>query len=439
MIRISHIAIALCLARCSTAFAAGEAPDPRRGERLDGRTAPRDPKRVALAVPRAILAVPRLATRLLLGAATDASFWLEKNGAYAVLRGGADTAAGDTKTWLGFSPDLDWENGRYPLVGLTMRAGPSHVYAATWGDDASRAEAWVTLHHVTALGILEHRADNVFAGIEGNTGNELHAVGRAPSRYAATRAFLDLSGTFGPDWLRATVGGNFDFRDYSDDGGRFGDKGINDVWCLEPGTMCSEPDPVLVPGFDNGLRVFHAHASVRTGFGIPEARRDPHGFAFTLAAIGGRGVSGDTTRDVTWTTDIVGAFTAHDRSLILRARVGMVTTLGGAQLPFDEMLSASGPDGLRALLPGRLRGPTSAIFGAEYRWLLLPYLDAALFVDEGLAAGPNFENISLDRFYLSAGAALHLYHMRRDYWKAAPVASLQVAWSAGELRVLLSF
>ncbi len=87
---------------------------------------------------------------------------------------------------------------------------------------------------------------------------------------------------------------------------------------------------------------------------------------------------------------------------------------------------------MRGLSSGRLRGHSQVFGSLEYRWLVAPYLDAALFVDHGGAFERGFEGLSLDRMIPSYGFGLRIHEIRGDYWNAAPLVRMQVAHAPGE-------
>lgn len=202
-------------------------------------------------------------------------------------------------------------------------------------------------------------------------------------------------------------------------------------FCAAPDTPeCQGVDDALVPGFHEGLRVVRGGA--RIVIDTRRGRRKLAGLRLGLDASVIHGILDDPSSHVRAVADLRVVLDLIDRALILRLDAGHVTRLGDAPVPFEELLSPSGNDGLRGMSFGRLRGESQFFGTIEYRWLLAPYLDASLFLENGGAFGPGFEGLSLSRMIPGYGVGLRVHQIRGDYWNAAPLLWLQVGHSPGE-------
>jgi hypothetical protein len=98
----------------------------------------------------------------------------------------------------------------------------------------------------------------------------------------------------------------------------------------------------------------------------------------------------------------------------------------GAPVPFDELLSAAGPDEVRGMAPGTMRGHSRLIGSLEYQWIPAHRLEVTAFVDHGGAFGKRFDGLSWAGFEPSLGAAVRWSEVR-----------LQLAWGPGDGTQLL--
>jgi len=115
--------------------------------------------------------------------------------------------------------------------------------------------------------------------------------------------------------------------------------------------------------------------------------------------------------------------------------------VGPAPVPFDELISPCGLNGMRGLPDGLLRDRSGLVGTAEYRWLIAASIDASLFVDEGAVAGPWFAGLDATNFHTSVGVGLRFFpYDQPRYWEqTAGRQGLQIAWSPGEsFRLLLT-
>jgi hypothetical protein len=102
--------------------------------------------------------------------------------------------------------------------------------------------------------IYERRTDAIFGGTDGESREDLESVGLDVVRYKR-RAFQAMA-----SWQRLIVqglafqlSGGYDHRDYDNGTSRRNDPPIEDVYCLNGAAPPCTVDPLLVPGFDEGL------------------------------------------------------------------------------------------------------------------------------------------------------------------------------------------
>jgi hypothetical protein len=152
-----------------------------------------------------------------------------------------------------------------------------------------------------------------------------------------------------------------------------------------------------------------------------------------LAQLGGvysHGVAGDPSEHVAVHADARGVLGFGDHSLSLRLRGDLIERLGDAPIPFEELPSASGIDGVRGLAYGRLRGASVLVATAEYRWLVSPWLDAVLFYDRGNGFRPRFADLSWDNTFSTVGLAFIVVGIRElDYQRRPTNFSFGIALS----------
>ena len=66
------------------------------------------------------------------------------------------------------------------------------------------------------------------------------------------------------------------------------------------------------------------------------------------------------------------------RVISLSATTQFADPLGGAPIPFTELVSLGGSNAMRGYLPGRLLGRSAAVLTARYRWPIWVWLDGSL-------------------------------------------------------------
>jgi len=303
---------------------------------------------------------------------------------------------------------------------LARSGGPRFLYGQLRlraPHQTSLAVEWRTLG--------ESNPAQLFGGTHGERLSELRSQGRDTATYRYDRAFtaVKVEGAIaGTLWVG--MRSELDLRTYRSD------ESLDTFWCTSPGTAaCQGVDDTLVPGFHQGLRLVRVGGRL-----LIDTRRGPRlgGVRLELDGQLARGILNDPSRHAKIVGDARLALDLTDSLLILRVNAGLVRPLGDAVVPFEELLSPSGNYGLRGMSAARLRGHSQLFGSIEYRWLLTPYLDAAVFIDQGGAFDRNFEGLSWGRMIPSYGFGLRIHEVRGDYWNAETLFRFQFAHATGE-------
>src|SRR5690349_21150036 len=171
-------------------------PDPRCGEPLDGRGP--DATAQALTAPRAVLWVPRLASRALFWPVLQTGELVESHH----LPGWYDAILTSDDGLVGVRPILHYTTGFLPTGGLRafygrFAAPGSGVGASfqTAGPAALMGElnlAGPTWLGVSARATFSRRTDRLYAGIGPNSEADLEARGQGLARFASTALAAEL-------------------------------------------------------------------------------------------------------------------------------------------------------------------------------------------------------------------------------------------------------
>jgi hypothetical protein len=423
------------------------APDPRCGETLDGRTAATPS--IARRAGQAALAVPRVATQVALWPVVKTADVLEHYQVGDWARAIMTTDDG----LVGVRPELQYSTSFAPSVGLRFfyrrlpgagsevmlrgrTAGPDIVFGQLGLRGADR-------YGLSLSTIFDRRNDRLFGGTGPRTVEDLRAAGQDVARYASNNVGVELRWTRRlPLRLVAQAHTDAQRRDYRATDVRGGASvatvyGLPAEECSQRGLAAPCVDEAEMPGFNRGVRVAHAGASLALDLRNPA--RDGGGFSLVADATFARGVAGDPSRHALFTGESVAAFGGSDRLFLLRARAAMVERLASAPVPFDELVVPSGLVDMRGFPTGRWRGESGLFGSAEYRWYIAANLDATLFADVGTVAGPRFSNIHWDRWLPSFGVGFRFYRPQGAYWEARALDGVQIAYAPeGGLRLLLS-
>jgi len=257
----------------------------------------------------------------------------------------------------------------------------------------------------------------LFAGLHGETIEELEAEGLGRSRYAFDRGMIGLDSEIVPSKrLTVRLAGDLEMVVFEPGEGRGSDLPLDQVY-----------DPTTIPGFQDGTRLLHGNAELELD--TRAERRYGTGFALAANAIGSHGVMDDPSDFLTFRAEGRFFLGLHDRALVFRLRGGMIENLADAPVPFDHLLSPTGTNGLRGLSTGVRRGPSEVLGSLEYQWLIAYNVDAMAFVDYGGAFEEHWEGFAWSRLEPSVGVGLRHIARPYPYWRGIPDAGVQFAWA----------
>jgi outer membrane protein assembly factor BamA len=397
-------------------------PDPRQGERLDGRVAAPAASDPARAAPRLLLSPLRVAAWVVLTPIDRGVGLLERHKVYDRVY---ETLTSDDRL-LGVRPLIQFESGTALAGGLRVydrrTLGAGSLLGASLQAGRRAHEVSVTFeppgqHDVGVTAMQNHRTDALYGGGDGLPRDEQARLGRPVVRYGFEGYRVD-------GWYRRPLVGALAMRlDLGLDRRRYG-QGIDSGG--DPAIQESPVDPASVPGFTGGLRVARAGLELRLD-GRPHPR---YGSGVLAGVTGGyaQGLAGDPSRHASARGGVGGVLAFGDRALGLGVRAGLVEPLGTAPVPFEDLLSPTGSRGLRGLSLGRLRGRSELVATLEYRWLLAAWMDAILFVDRGNVYGARLSDLALGRAFTSVGLGLVGFDMDQvAYWASPPRFGVQLA------------
>jgi hypothetical protein len=431
-----------------TGPAADRPPDPRCGETLDGRV-PAGPS-PELAVPRAALAVPRLATQAVFWPVVETTELVEQ---YQLL-GWMNALLTTDDGLIGVRPIVNYSTSFLPSGGARFfykrLPGPGSEIAAqfqTAGPQVmmGRLDLLGPSRYGLALAAMwDRRDDRLFAGLGPNSMAALTAAGLGLARYSSDNFLGELRWSRRlPLHLVAYGHGDLRWRDYGgstlqDDPSVYDLYGLPAASCAALGLAAPCVDPLQMPGFAHGLRILHAGASL--GLGLRDPGREGRGASLVLDGTYAEGFAGDPSRHATFTAEGVVAVGAVNRTFLVRGRAAMVEPFTDAPVPFEELVSPAGlVGGMRGFPDGRFRGQSGLVGTAEYRWYISSFLDASLFSDVGTVAGRRFSGLGWDNWFPDFGVGLRFFKTVGPYWEAIPRSGIQVAYAPdGGVRVLLS-
>lgn len=424
-------------------------PDPRCGETLDTRAPTQPPE--SLDVPRAVLWAPRAASRALFWPVVKTEELVESHR----LFGWMEALLTTDDRQVGVRPELNYTTSFLPTGGLRLfyRRLPGEGTEASarlltggptvWlGQVGLRGPDWTGL---SLTGTYNQRDDFLFAAIGPNSNADLAAAGREAARYQSALWMAELRWTraLSPRLLRLALHGDLQRRDNSANDVRGGPSvaavfGLPSDQCAAAGGAAAGcVDDALVPGFARGVRVAHGGATL-----VLDTRphtRDGGGFSSAVDATVAQGIAGDPSRHLAASAEAVVAFGGTDRQLLLRGRAAVVEALGGGAIPFQELVSPAGMNGMRGFADGRFRGQSGIIGTAEYRYFIASAVDAALFSDVGTVGGRGFSGMRADRLFPTFGLAFRVYHVSGPHWEATPTTGLQLAYAPeGGVRLSIS-
>jgi hypothetical protein len=410
-------------------------PDPRCGEALDGRepastSGARQAGRAALFVPRAIAAGllwPLVETSELVEA-HHVQDWVD-----------AWLTSDDGK--VGARPLAAYATGFLPTVGARLFYNRLPVGASgsfqTAGPSVLAGDLVLAAPRGTGLvlhAIANHRIDRYFAGLGALSTEDLREMGKTSARFGSDIWGAELRWARRlPAHLALALHANVQRRDYEAEEVR-GGSSIAEVFRVSspacdattaPLTACV--DPTAAPGFQTGTRLVHAGAGAVWD---PRSHaRDGSGVSLLVDASFAQGIAGDPSRHIMYVAEPVAAVGFGDRQILLRGRAAMVDALGGAPIPFEELVVMSGQTALRGFPYGRFLGESGVVGTAEYRWYVAHWLDASLFSDVGTVAGHHFEGLAGAHWFPDFGVGLRLYRTPGNYWEGTLETGAQIVYA----------
>jgi hypothetical protein len=415
------------------------APDPRCGERLDGRP-PEAPASAGVKAGRAALWLPKELGLIAVWPLVEGADLLEHHN----VSGWYQAVLTSDDGLVGVRPEFNFTTGFAPTLGARffdrrLLPGAGSQLAArfvTAGEPVVFGE--VTVDPPTATGLTftasyDHRRDRLFAGNGPNTKSELDAEGLGLGRFGS-----NIEKVHGgwirrlPLHLRLLAHADVQKRDYEADHVRGGPSvaelyGLPGAECAALGLSVPCVNVAEMPGFYQGLRVVHAGV----GLGVDERSRfrGASGVNAVADATSGWGILGDQTRDLRFSGEAVGALAGVDRMLMLRLWAGMVEPLNGTYLPFDELISPCGNYGMRGFPDGRFRGESGAFGTLEYRYYIAWSMDASIFTDVGTVAGNRFDGLLTNHWFPDVGVGLRFYNPSGAHWNVLSQGGVQFTWT----------
>jgi len=107
--------------------------------------------------------------------------------------------------------------------------------------------------------------------------------------------------------------------------------------------------------------------------------------------------------------------------LSLQIATHFIERIGPSAIPFSELPALGGQDWMRGFLAGRLRGNSTLVATAEYRYPVLALVEGELFTALGNAFADHLADVSPGRFFLNWGVGLRTT-FARDTGIAATIA-----------------
>jgi len=404
-------------------------PDVAHGERYDGRTVETWPKKAALAVPRALLAVPRL---IVYGVGAGAKPLLEYNERHHVAeRVLAAITTPDGKE--GVRPAFDYEAGFRPSFGAMyfndrvpndgrfttsiLFGGPDTIVGG-----AHLRQSW--LHEKLGLdtGVdYRRRSDELYTGI----GMPTHA---RFSRYGVDQLDGVIALSSHPlRPLTVSISEDVGLRRYNPGYAYGGDPSITDVYCIRDkhGCIPGSVDDTQVPGFGPGTQFTRETIDVRI-----DSRREETspGLMLDTSVAYTHGIGRDDSSYLRLHGRVGTQFEVWRRRFIyVGVSVDDEVAFDGRPIPFSELVTLGGPDDLRGFARGRFRDSSSMIATVEYRWPVWMWMDGAIFFDYGGVFAPAFADFHPSALRPDVGIGFRV-HSSSKY-----VMRIQAAWGFGDL------
>jgi Omp85 superfamily domain len=414
----------------------GPAPNPAQGDTYDGRPRLRSAGDKALMVPRVLLFPFRLLLWGIEPPSRNGINFIESHHVYQRVYSVFTSDDGQ----IGLRPTFSWIRsfrasfGAYLFDDKLLGAGTQFNLDVAGGVDVVHAAAHarptrigrrVQLHLDS---VFDRRNDFLFTGLGATSPLQ---VDHPSSRYLAS--VVDVGGRLelaAHQMVAFTFGGFFGLRRFGDSETYAGDRPIQEVYCTtrldgtcQPGTV----NDTLVPGFNNGTQFLRTSAALHVDL-RDQLVRPTLGLILDAEADYTHGLGSDDSdyfRVYGAASIIVPLWGGNSHVLVLRGVTRAVFQIGDTPVPFFELPTLGGPDDLRGFRWQEFRDYSSLLATAEYRWPLILWADAALFVDYGGVFGKNYAGFGAKQMQPDVGLGIRLHTQDRFYVR------LQVAHGFG--------
>lgn len=425
----------------------GPPPDLSKGERSDGKVRDNPTYDGLLALPRILLAPPRLLLRAL-GEPVRAVLALDERYHVFNFLTHLVTSADGTR---GLRPEIRYISRLAPQLAVTYfdrkLLGEGSSLSLTIGavlPGLAFAEFGVRPHlpdryALAITGTYLKRDDAFFAGVGLSSPGGLAANENPRARVAIES--VDVGATLEVKLhklLRLKGAESWIFRRYGN--GRRDKVGselpVAEAYCRgSVHGQCLVPavDEARVPGFYDGANYFATDA--RLAF---DTRTGTYSSRLWLRLeLGGRYAQSPSLAGPSWLsgrgTIAAGVPLGGTRALVLRIAAEMMKPTSDCVVPFSELIALGGPDDLRGSPLGRYRDFSSVLATLEYRWAVWMWMDAAIFTDWGGVFGQRFQGFAIDRIVPNVGVGIQIHTAHHFVLRA------QVAYGFGEgLQVLFA-
>jgi hypothetical protein len=403
-------------------------PDVVHGERYDGRKPQRSARYYWLAVPRLILAVPRLVVLGIGAAAKPAMEWNERQHVAERVVGALTSNDG----LIGVRPVINFELNFRPSFGVLYfnerlpRGARVTVSTAFGGPETILQNAHATLPlwrgraAVDVDAAYRRRNDELYTG--------LGMRGALPfARYAVDQG--DASATFSirpMQPLRLELGVDVGMRRFADGEPYGGDRALSEVYCVrgvDGRCVAGRVDEQLVPGFAEGTQLVRETAAVHLDSRRTETSA---GVLVDVSAAYTHGLGSDASSYLRLHGHVGTSFEIwRHRALYLGVSADDMIAFGSTPIPFSEQVVLGGPDDLRGFQRGRFRDASSLLATVEWRWPVWMWMDGSLFFDYGGVFGPAFSGFAVKDLRPDIGLGLRVHSSSKF------VMRIQVAYGFG--------
>lgn len=328
------------------------------------------------------------------------------------------------------TPTLSIVSGLRPEVGarLTAVEGPlaSMVRASVVDRDAYLSETRVVLslgEKQLYVEAFEQRSDGLaFVGV-GPVPRDDRRNAFAPGHEGATATFAELR-------ERVIAGVSARFQEDTELllSGSFQHRAVTDPRVASPDTLATTFLPGSVPGAYARSDRFYVESALRRD---TRAVRGPPAAGLLVEVYGG--ASEDARGLFSPALHAGGTFSLFvpvvRSTTIINPRVSLeiIDPLGDKGLPFRELSHAAGFRGVDARVDR-----VAALASVDYRWQLIPFVAARLFVDTTTVA-PGFFSLGVDHLAWAVGGGIDLHS------RTTELGRLGVSYSPQAVQLILTF